>query len=365
MKPRLLSLSLDQSLLSQPRGNVLERQLAYAQTFKTVTIIIPTTNQYPLKKIKNLTIIPTNSFSKLNFPADLIKIASQYQFDLITAQDPFLTGLAGAILKKRLQKPLNLQCHTNFFQPSFYLANLRNFLLFTLSRLVIPQAESIRVVTQAIKDSLKKKFSRISSKIFIAPVPSHLSLFLKVQPAKARQKQVITVARLEKEKNLDRLITAFKNTHHKFPDWQLIIIGTGSQEKALKKLTQNLDLENSVKFLGQLKPSQIAQHYSQSQIFVLPSQYEGWGMVILEAMASSLPVITTKVGVANSVIKNNHNGLLIEKTPRSLEKKLNWLISHPKQRQRIAHQAKISLKEFFQTQPQAQDISRLLIKHTL
>jgi glycosyltransferase involved in cell wall biosynthesis len=345
MKLNLLSISLDESLLTCPRGDVLERQLEYSQYFNEITIIIPTSKKLKPKTIKSLKIIPTNSKNKFHFVINLVKLSKTYQFDLITAQDPFITGIAGVILKLQTKKPLNIQCHTNYFHHSFYFKNLKNFLLFLTSFLTLPFANSIRVVSKQIKTIFR-------SKTYTAPIPANLKIFENLKPV-LKKNQIITVARLEKEKNLNSLIKAFAKVHQKYQAYKLLIIGSGSQEKALKKLVSKLGLKDSIIFKGQLPQKQIAKYLIESRMFCLPSLYEGYGLSLLEALAVGLPVISTKVGIAPEVI-NLTNGILIKKDFGSIQKAMLRLINSP-----------IIPPRFSLTQPTIKQISRMLTKHTL
>jgi glycosyltransferase involved in cell wall biosynthesis len=101
--------------------------------------------------------------------------------------------------------------------------------------------------------------------------------------------------RLEDWKGADMLIEAFKGVGDQLPA-TLDVIGDGPQRGALESLVQRLALQDSVKLLGWLPQHQVAQAFREGDVFVLPSIYECGGAVVLEAMASGLPVIAAAWG---------------------------------------------------------------------
>ncbi len=131
----------------------------------------------------------------------------------------------------------------------------------------------------------------------------------KIKSGKERENFLISVGRLVPWKGFDVLIEILKELPE---DIGLKIVGIGSEEKKLKKLVSKLGLEKKVEFLGKLEHKKLLQLMNKSGIFVLNTGYEGFPHIILEAMAMSLPVITTNVCGNPEIIKNGHNGLLVE-----------------------------------------------------
>lgn len=122
---------------------------------------------------------------------------------------------------------------------------------------------------------------------------------------------VITVARLEKVKGIEYLIGAFARLSL-LGRLSLVIIGDGSERKNLEKLTEKLGLKDRVEFLGEIHNRKILEPLSKADCFVLPSLKEGFGIVILEAMAAGVPVIASKVGGIMDIIEDGKTGLLVE-----------------------------------------------------
>ena len=123
----------------------------------------------------------------------------------------------------------------------------------------------------------------------------------------------ITVARLSPEKNIACLIRAVPLVLQKLgavaDTFSLNIVGDGAQRAELERLTQELSLSERVRFLGQ--QNNVTQLLTNASMFVLPSLTEGVSLTLLEAMASGLPVVATRVGGTPEVVDHGHTGLLV------------------------------------------------------
>lgn len=128
--------------------------------------------------------------------------------------------------------------------------------------------------------------------------------------------KVITCANLIKRKNIDKLIFALRNLE----GFELTIIGDGKELKYLKKIGN--DSCNNIRFLGRLPHEKVLQEMKNSDVFILPSVNETFGMVYLEAMASGCITVGTKNDGIDGIIKNSENGFLCEPTPESLKETL-------------------------------------------
>jgi len=111
------------------------------------------------------------------------------------------------------------------------------------------------------------------------------------------------VSRLEKEKNIPLAISAMKDMTKKYPKIGLVIVGSGSEKK-------NLKLNNNVVLDGWRDKETIYSYYKSADLLLVTSDYEGYGLTIIEALASGLPVLSTDVGIAREAgacITNRNN----------------------------------------------------------
>ena len=129
-------------------------------------------------------------------------------------------------------------------------------------------------------------------------------------PWENRTYDFINVARFEPQKNQTGLIKAFSRfIRDGHPDSKLAIVGDGSLRLSCEQLTRELGIACNVDFLG--KRDDIAALMQDSKCFILPSDYEGLPMTILEAMAAGLPVLATSVGGVPDVVEDGVTGLLV------------------------------------------------------
>lgn len=105
----------------------------------------------------------------------------------------------------------------------------------------------------------------------------------------------------EQAKNVKGLLRAAKMLHTKRQDWQLILVGTGANWKECVEYTACLELEDMVHFTGELPPKDVAAQLHQADALVLSSQYETYGVVLAEAAAAGIPILSTPVGIAEEV----------------------------------------------------------------
>jgi glycosyltransferase involved in cell wall biosynthesis len=118
---------------------------------------------------------------------------------------------------------------------------------------------------------------------------------------------VLFVGRLAAIKGVDVLLRAFHEAVSSAPGAHLVIVGRGPEESRLRELQRRLGLDQ-VFFLGGVPHEEMPFIYASSDLFVLPSMYEPFGNVVLEAMASGLPVLGSKVGGMADVIVNGETG---------------------------------------------------------
>ncbi len=126
-----------------------------------------------------------------------------------------------------------------------------------------------------------------------------------------RTRTFVTAGRLSTEKNHERLIRAFDLVHQEFPDTRLLILGSGTLQKRLEAVIDELGLTSAVNLAGYLaNPYGVLAH---SDCFVLSSDYEGQPMVLLEALVLGLPVVTTEFGSVRGSMPEGHGRIVARK----------------------------------------------------
>lgn len=127
-------------------------------------------------------------------------------------------------------------------------------------------------------------------------------------------KQILYVGKLEKRRNLYFLVDIFRKLRQKDHEYKFIIIGNGEKhykEKFLNSIEKEIR-EGIIEYKEKIEQKELVKYYRTSSFFLLASQYEIFGMVLLEAMYFGTPVISSINGGSTTLIKNNYNGFVIE-----------------------------------------------------
>ena len=192
--------------------------------------------------------------------------------------------------------------HTSFERPlGVHISMIRN--------IVYRLADVVTILTQADYNYLGRK---IPNKVIM---PNPLS-YPCVHEKLIRRKNILAVGRLDvwKVKGFDLLIEAWGKIAHKYPDWTLDIAGEGTEKSIqyLQKLSYDVNVEKQVVFLGFRNDIDVVMR--MSSIFALTSRYEGFGMVLLEAMSQGCACISFDCGGRQrEIITNDDEGIIIEK----------------------------------------------------
>lgn len=150
---------------------------------------------------------------------------------------------------------------------------------------------------------------------------------------------IIALGRLEKDKQYDLLIAAFALLAHDFPTWKIEIWGEGSQQARLRRDIDQANLDRRVRLCGLTKDPE--QCYTRASVVCHPSRHEGFGLVVLEAMAAGLPVVGfAQCPGVNDLVLDGQTGVLAqEMTPQALAVALRQLMSDADLRQSMGIEA--------------------------
>lgn len=138
----------------------------------------------------------------------------------------------------------------------------------------------------------------------------------------------INIGFLDKKKNQSMLIEAFFQSFGENKNIRLTIVGSGPEYVKLKKLIIALNIEEQIKLYGRASRDEIKQLLQKSDAFVLSSQYETFGVVVIEAMACGLPVVATKCGGPESILQDIKIGILSEINKNDIAEKMKQLYSN-------------------------------------
>lgn len=170
--------------------------------------------------------------------------------------------------------------------------------------------------------------------------------FKTTQFADLKSKKVIAVSRHSYEKGLDRMLQIWQRVVHKHPDWCLEIYGKTNENHEMLELANALNIDQSITFLEPVK--NINVKYLEASMLVMTSRTEGFGMVLMEAMALGLPCVAYDCPIGpRSIIIDNENGFLVEDgNIDSFVQKIELLIENENLKIKMGENAKNSVSKY-------------------
>ncbi len=161
-----------------------------------------------------------------------------------------------------------------------------------------------------------------------------------------QNKKVLAVGKQCYQKGYDRLLKSWKNVHASYPDWQLEIYGKIEPSQRLDQLSDELGIGESVSFFPPTKT--IENQYQNASIYVMSSRYEGFGMVLIEAMAYGVPCISFDCPFGPSdIISDQENGFLVANSDTdAFANAISTLIDDNELRSKMGANARQSIEKY-------------------
>ena len=257
-------------------------------------------------------------------------------YDIITAQDMEHSFLAW-LFSKIYVIPWQMQIHTDIFSPYFVQHSVLNRMRVLIAKFLLSRADCIRVVSERIKNSIDTW--RFNRQVAVKPPITVLPVFVDIEkinnaPIKidlhqkyGKDKFIILMAsRITKEKNIALAVEAaaqvFQDlaqsdgTSRAIPQQRdmrvleklgaearpiLLIVGDGPEKQNLESRIKNLELQNSVTF--EPYTNDLASYYKTCDLFLLTSNYEGYGRTLIEAAATCAKIVSSDVGIASEILE--------------------------------------------------------------
>lgn len=136
--------------------------------------------------------------------------------------------------------------------------------------------------------------------------------------------RVLYVGRVDPEKSISNVVTAFAGVLEKIPEAELVIVGDGTDRRHLIDLAKSLGIEKNVKFPGRIMPPDVIDIYNSATVFATASETETQGIVLIEAAATGLPLVAVDAGAVRELCQNKKNGVLCK--PRDIEEMTGALV---------------------------------------
>jgi len=157
---------------------------------------------------------------------------------------------------------------------------------------------------------------------------------------------ILYAGRFRKFKGVTYLIQAFSEISRDYDDTDLYLVGSGPEEKRLKKMVRLKNIEDRVQFIPLVGKTKLREYLSTCSVFVLPSLFESFGIVVIEVMASGKPVIASDIPGPKDIITQSYDGFLFEKeNVDELKRYLELCLSDEKLRRKIGENARKTVEE--------------------
>jgi len=310
---KVLMISSDRKVLEEGSA-VSERMKEYGKLVTELHIVLLSDSAHKLKETtldKNVFVYPINSSSKWFRSSGAARLGKKIVLEkkfvrgqsVITTQDPFECGWAGLKIKNKWRIPLEVQLHTDPFSPYFsgFLDSIRK----VMAKRVIRNADNLRVVSKSVGEKIVARFNISTENISVLPIYVDRE---RIENARVNFDLharfgwhfiLLSVCRLTPEKNIPMILNVLKKLLEFFPTTGLVIVGAGSEEGKIKNLIKTLGLEKNVALVGWQED--LASYYRSANMFIQTSFFEGYGLALVEAGLSGLPIVTTAVGIANDL----------------------------------------------------------------
>lgn len=274
----------------------------------------------------------------------------KYRFDILHCHGVYPPGYVGASFHKITGVPFVITPHGGDIKE-----NDNGIIINSKITARIKKTFSSAQAVTAISSDIKKrvlKFGATPDKIHLIPNGVFVDKF---RPPENYQKQtdnpyILYLGSLIKRKGVDILIKAFSKVCTTYPNLNLIIAGDGKEKDSLITLVDKLNLNQNIKFLGIVRGDNKIHLLRNAFFLVLSSKSEGLPIVILEAFASGIPVIASRVCGIPDIVKDGENGFLV--SPEDIDElasKMSILVGQYSLRDRLANNA-LALAPFYDWQ---------------
>lgn len=283
-------------------------------------------------------------------------LSRDVKFDMIHIHD-WLVALSGIAAKHYLKTPLVLTLHSTEVGRAFSLNNPDSYLIDGIEWWATYESKRVIVTSNSMKREVEEHFHLPQSKIDVIPNAIDASKYdVKVDRGAVKRRYgiapddrvVLFVGRLVPQKGVEYLIKATSKIVSNHPNTRIVIVGDGWLKEHLWSLTLLNEYNHKISFLGFLSDSELIELTLSSDVLVVPSTYEPFGIVALEGMAAGVPVVASNVGGLAEIIEHDRTGVLVYAgDPNSIAWGVNKILSDSNYARWLVENAKKKIREMY------------------
>ena len=250
-----------------------------------------------------------------------LKIAREYQLDIVHTHTEFSLGLAGRFVASRMKIPNVHTYHTMYENYTHYIMNgylIRPMHVKLLSKMFCNGAEGIVAPSQLTCDTLRQY--GVKERMQVIPTGVSVPEYVPVVRQELRKqlnlqeddRVLLSLSRLSKEKNIAAIIRVFPQIQAVLPNVKLVIVGDGPEREALEVQVQEQGIASNVQFTGQINHQDVWRYYQMADLYVNASSSESQGLTYLESFVNHLPIIAKRNDYLSNIMTDSSFGLLFD-----------------------------------------------------
>jgi D-inositol-3-phosphate glycosyltransferase len=279
------------------------------------------------------------------------------RYDLIHSHY-WLSGWVGRRIQRWWDVPHIIMFHTlGALKNAIGVGESEPALRIMAERELVEDCQRIIAATEKGKEELVSYYGASPERVSVIPCGVNLKLFRHIDKDVARRNLglngdsiILFVGRIDPLKGIDKLLLALPGLDIG-NNLKLLVIGGGEDSKPemerLQNLSRSLRIRDSVTFAGIVEQKELPLYYSAADVCVIPSYYESFGLVALESLACGTPIVATRVGCIESVIRQGRNGCIVkDNLPVRLADGINSLLSAEQSKAKSVDSIRSSVNRF-------------------
>lgn len=235
------------------------------------------------------------------------RITTRHHLDRVNIH----AGPGGILCVRRFPVPVIVTCHHTYRQQVSHIrSQFWKIIFLPFEKRTYELADRIVAVSEATKNALIKQYDIAEQKITVIHNAVDTSRFHRLDIPKIPH-SLLYIGRIDKRKGIEFLIRSMPLVRERIPDIKLLVGGKGSSLKSMKTLVGRLKLERNVQFLGFVPDDQLNTLYNQAHCIVVPSIFEGFGITVIEALATGTRVVGTDTDGIREILRDEDYGRVV------------------------------------------------------